>query len=136
MKKIKTFLEAVVVVTVVLAFIFPSSAVVTNVYENSMNSSQVKKADYKLQKAPINTILPTLLGADIPAATEVGDEHTPAIVKDNDGNLWLFYVLEEDVLESNIYMRKSSDNGATWPPEDVWYLNSMGLQVDPVATID
>jgi hypothetical protein len=136
MKKIKTFLEAVVVVTVVMAFIFPCSAIVTNINENSMISPLAKKADYKLQKAPINTILPILLGADIPAATEVGDEHTPSIVKDNAGNLWLFYVLEEDVLESNIYIRKSSDNGATWPSEDVWYLNSPGLQVDPVATID
>ena len=58
MKKIKMILEAVIVVTVVLALVLPGSAMITNIEENNipktMTTPTMIKSDYKLKKASIN----------------------------------------------------------------------------------
>ena len=137
MKKIsrkKLILEAVVVIAVTLALVMPSSAVITESKISSTQQRALLKSDYRFVKAD-SGMGSTSVGTDILAAGDVEDEHTPSIVKDNDGNLWLFYVYDEGV-DSDIYMRKSIDDGQTWPSEYVWYLPSDGLQLYPAASID
>jgi len=136
MQKIKSLLKAVLVISVVLALVLPGSAVITNDHKQSISNPIMKITDYKFQKVnQASNMLPSLAG-DVQAAGDAYDEHTPAICKDNIGNLWIFYVVDLDVLDSDIYMKKSTDDGKTWLEENAWYLQVDGLQTTPVASLD
>jgi hypothetical protein len=141
MKKMKMILEAVIVVTVVLALVLPGSAVITNVEESEYTKTMIIptmiKSDYRLKKAPIGLEINAFgRGDDIPLSTDEGDEFTPAVVKDNYGNLWCFCIWEETVTSSLVFLKKSTDDGQTW--DETWYLQSEegDYLMDPVAVID
>jgi hypothetical protein len=133
--KYKLTLEAIIAAALLLAAVLPSTALNTTTHEVSKEIPKTIQSHYTLQKAFIGRELLCGEGEDIQVTGEQGDDLTPAIVKDTTGNLWLFYVVEEGV-GSNIYVRKSSDYGQTWPAEDIWFLQADGFQTYPVATVD
>ncbi len=129
--KIKMFLEAALVIAVALALIMPSSAVFTD-KEKDMNISYTL-SEYKFQPVTRETNMGTLEGTDILAGGESGDDQMPAIVKDNEGNLWLFYILDDGMM-STFIMAKSTDDGQTWP--ESWFIAGTGIMSNPAATLD
>ena len=135
MKKIKIFIEAVVVIAVVMSLILPSSAVVTN------NKAEKKNLDMQImeinepisiggpfkikdEKVPFsykNTIVEGFKrGDDIQVTFDPDFQGNPALGVDSDGTMLLAYEYEEDVLERTIYMATSEDGGDLWEIQGVW----------------
>ena len=110
----------------------PSSSAFTIKTTSTAVGINAHPTDLRFKKAPTNAPIPTGRGTDILAAGDAGNEFTPSIVKDGNGNLWIFYVLD-DGADPNIYIRESTDNGQTW--STAWYVQVDGVQTTPVATI-
>ena len=132
-QKSKTVLKATLVIAVALAFLLPSATAFTTKPTSTQAKLITQKADVKFQKITSDTAAAMGRGTDVIAAGEVGEEYTPAIVRDGTGNLWIFYVFDYGS-GPDIYMRQSTDNGQTW--STAWYLPVDGIQNTPVATVD
>ena len=104
-------LKAAVVLAIALAFLVPTSTAFTIKTTPTAATITAHIANVKFQKA--NSASPLGRGTDVLAAGDAGNEITPSIVKDASGNLWIFYVLDNGY-DPNVYMRESTDNGATW----------------------
>ncbi|MCK4901972.1 MAG: hypothetical protein KAS76_01340, partial [Thermoplasmatales archaeon] len=104
MKKIKKFLEAAIVISVVLAFILPSSAVVTN-EENTSGKVQAHVENYR-QVLPVEG---TLRGENIQMPSGEGDDRLPSITKDDAGHTVVTWTNEEGVLTWNMGIAYSDD---------------------------
>ncbi|MHA1289498.1 MAG: sialidase family protein, partial [Candidatus Thorarchaeota archaeon] len=116
MRKTKIFLEAIVVITVVLALVLPTSAVVTNT--SSKKNQQSFEGAKRIYGVPQHlTNLPTAASPGSNVLLSVNspeDDHLPDITRDGNGNIVVTYVHEESILEGQIYLLWSTDNGVNW----------------------
>ncbi|KYK20178.1 hypothetical protein AYK24_04065 [Thermoplasmatales archaeon SG8-52-4] len=104
MRKIKLFLEAAVVITVVLALILPSSAVVTNNVNNyGLKQDSVANA---VKVFPINV---ESRGTDVLMPSSPGNDRLPSITKDDAGHSVVTWTNEEDVSTWNMGIAYSDD---------------------------
>ncbi len=126
-----TFIKVAIVMAVALAFLMPSSAAFTTKATTSTTPAGTHPASIHFQKDTSAT--PLGRGTDVLASGEVGIEKTPAIVRDQDGTIWIFYIFDDGV-DPQVYMRNSTDEGQTWSAP--WYMNVDGSQTTPVATVD
>ena len=125
MKKIKVFLEAVVVITALLGLILPTSAVVTN------TNPEIDKNDLNFiyMNEPINPINigagNVLISSDNP---DNDDEH-PKITRAG-STLLVTYEKRASILESSIPIAYSGDSGETWT---TWgeLIPESGLAINP-----
>ena len=129
MKKTKVFLEAAVVITVVLALVLPSSAVVTNdISEKSIqgpNGIAKIKSPYKKVEQQLNGIKLTkdcsiikrynspILTEDIPIFTTEFDCQNPDLATSGT-NILAVAEQKESILVSDPVYSFSSDGGETW----------------------
>ena len=97
MKKIRTILEAMVVITVVMALILPGSAVVTN-DENSTGKIQYSVKEY-IKNLPIEG---SQRGDNILMPSGEGDDRLPSITMDEAGHSVVTWTNEEDISTWNM----------------------------------
>jgi len=138
MRKTKIFLEAVIVISVVLALILPSSAVITN------TSSEVEtdpffdgkiKREIKETKTwdPIKSPLKLTMGENIQISgwAAEGDDIRPAITKTDDGKVFVTYQHDEGILTSSM--------GFAWndnpSDQEAWFENGVILSLEGIEQI-
>ncbi len=144
MKKIKIFLEAVVVISVVLALILPTSAVITNeisdkeIKENGPTIietpyTKVKRdlGDIKLTKESIETTRYNLpvLAQDIPIFSTDFDCQNPDLATGGSDILAVSEV-KESILSVDPIISYSTDSGETWS-EPIGFTWEPGLREKP-----
>ncbi len=113
MKKIKIFLEAVVVISVVLALILPTSAVITNDNENEI--PELKEIEKNLKKGE-SIKRQTGLQENVLISPEgEGDFIHPQITKDNNGNIVVAMTQQLSILDKRLAWSYTTD-GETWVP--------------------
>jgi len=119
MRKIKIFLEAVIVSIAVLAFFIPGSAIVTNENENIAGFERVE-IQGQLNKKPINNVF---AGENIWVTPFVGEDILPSITEDLDGHVVITWTNEQSFSESFFGITYSAD------PADpnTWYDNALVL---------
>lgn len=110
-KKTKTFLEAVIVISVVLALVIPSSAVITNTAtdkESSVTISALNK--------PLSTSPNALLAGNVLISTDNPDEddENPKITVDGAGNIIVVYEKVIDTFTRASDVVFSEDSGNSW----------------------
>ncbi|MCK4365420.1 MAG: PKD domain-containing protein [Thermoplasmatales archaeon] len=121
MKKTKLFLEAVVIIAVVLSLILPSSAVVTNKETNDIKpfdgSTQIDIQGFKAVKLPENI----RAGENIPVSG-VEDDILPSICKDLDGHTVITYTNQPSFSEGHMGISWSDtpDDPMSW---DGWIIS-------------
>jgi len=116
--KAKMVLKAAVVIVVALAFILPSSAVITN------STTETKKNSiydtYTTTRLAINKVLPkqnTLVaGADVLVSSDNPDQddEKPKMTMNKDGTIVVTYEKENDLSSRVIPVAYSDDDGQTW----------------------
>jgi hypothetical protein len=111
MKKAKYLLQATLVIAVALAFVLPSSAVITNPTQNPQPTTHVlTPTAYQLPK----NVLPSGRGDDI-LLSGSGDDVWPSITVDQAGRVVVTWTNEIDVTTSNMgiaYAEIPSDPGS------------------------
>jgi len=137
MKKIKLFLEAAVVIAVVMALILPGAAVVTNTTTEEvvdpMWKGRTRRAiDHALTWSPEEKPLPLMTGENIQVSgwTE-GDDIRPAITKDEQGHVFITYQHDENLLTSSAGFAYNSNP----LDQQAWWDNGVILALDGVEQI-
>jgi len=151
MKKTKLFLEAAVVITVVLALVLPSSAVVTNTDNSGLVFKNAVKRPIQVNKIGTN-LRTTFAGNVLVSGTEYDDVH-PAISKDSSGNIVVAFTQEISILEKEMGWGISYDGGESWDVyttstggvteyNDIAWVNGpdyygmFGVYIDPVEEVE
>lgn len=135
--KTKVFLEAVIVITVVLALVLPSSAVVTNKDINEekdffWEGKEKIEIDDALTWSQTNEPLPASLNGNIAiSGWAEGDSRRPSITRDSLGNVFVTYQFDEDIL--------SSAAGFAYNPnpldQDAWWENGVVLSLTDIELL-
>jgi hypothetical protein len=148
MQKIKIMFKAALVITVVLALVLPSSAIITyNSHEKNyptMNLTEIKEKiqiggpiNVQRQKMPLTMIEngknTASRGTDVLVSPYQDFQGNPALAADDRGVMLTCYEFEEDVTESNIFMAVSRDNGQTWTDEGYWAVDGT---FDELSSLD
>ncbi len=118
MKKIKIFLEAVIVIAVVLALILPTTAVITN-NEEKNPGSKLQFEDAEEIPLELNYIEKTIgatgLQSNVLLSQDSPEEDIqPDITVDGNNNVIVTYNHKLSVLEAYPLVLYSEDNGDTW----------------------
>lgn len=104
MRKLKIFLEAAIVIAVVLALVLPSSAVITN----GENTSRMKKATLSSYTKTL-PVEPIQRGTDVLMPSGLGDDRIPSITMDDSGHTVVTWTNEEDFATWNMGIAYSDD---------------------------
>jgi len=106
MRKTKIFLKAAIVISVVLALILPSSAMITNT--NTMIIEKNTKA--------LNTEIfkQTGLAGNVLISANEGDDFHPRITTNAQGTIVVVYEQEIDMFSKQVPVLYSADLGQTW----------------------
>jgi len=137
MSKIKNILEAVIVITIALAFVLPGVAVVTNEETNHMNE-KMWEGKTRREISKVLTWSPTTKALPITKEGNVaitgwgeGDARRPALTKDNLGNVFVTYQFDVDLL--------SSPAGFAWNPnpldQEAWWNNGVALTLEGIEML-
>jgi hypothetical protein len=99
-KKAKYLLQATLVIAVALAFVLPSSAVITNTTQNQQSTSHsLKVTAHQLQ----SNVLPSGRGDDIQLSQSgTGDNEYPSITIDQEGRVVISWTNNVDLSTSNM----------------------------------
>ena len=137
MTKIKYILEAVIVITIALAFVLPGVAVVTNTETNYMNEKMWEgKTRREISEvktwSPTNKALPVNKEGNVAiTGWAEGDARRPSITKDSLGNVFITYQFDVDLL--------SSPAGFAWNPnptdQEAWWTNGVTLTLEGVEML-
>jgi hypothetical protein len=143
--KVKISIKAVLVIAVALAFVIPTSAVVTNIKTNTNNTAQIilqpalHKVLPKQNPMPFGTNV--LISSDNPSL----DDETPKVTVNGTGCIVVTYEKKIDDFTRTIPIAYSVDNGSTWTTQFElnsieWtsgsgYLNTPDIKYDSAAQI-
>jgi hypothetical protein len=122
-QKLGNILKAVVVVTVVLAFIMPSTAVLTNNNQQIAQTQEIQTPYniYTTERNAVKIPIPRmttqgLLDDDIliSALNPTEDDMYPKVAVNSQGDIAIIYEQINDVLSTTVPIVVSGDAGATW----------------------
>lgn len=123
--KIKICMKAVVVIAIALAFVVPTSAVVTN----PLNIKPYQTLKNHAEQAALHESLPVVgtRGTDVLISSDNPDltDETPKATMSSDGTIVVTYEKEVDALTRLIPIVFSKDNGQTWTKQ--FEFNSVDL---------
>ncbi|PNX46480.1 MAG: hypothetical protein BV457_07645, partial [Thermoplasmata archaeon M9B1D] len=131
MRKTKQILGAVVVIAVALAFVLPSSAVVTNVLtKEKIDPLWIGKERKAWSKEDMS--LPLLQGDNVQiSGWAEGDDRRPAITQVSDGAIFVTYQNDADIFASGAGFAFSSDP----LDQEAWFNNGVILTLQGVEII-
>ncbi|PNX51300.1 MAG: hypothetical protein BV456_03720 [Thermoplasmata archaeon M8B2D] len=137
MRKTKQILGAVVVIAVALAFVLPSSAVVTNVLtKEKIDPLWIGKERKEIKEVKTwskeDMSLPLLQGDNVQiSGWAEGDDRRPAITQVSDGAIFVTYQNDADIFASGAGFAFSSDP----LDQEAWFNNGVILTLQGVEII-
>jgi hypothetical protein len=116
--KLKKYLEAAIVVSVALAFLTPTSAMITNTTSEIKNCENIPKGIEKAQAEIYHqgrtSVTTGLDGNVLVSVDSPEDDQLPAITKDQHGNIVVTWTTTVGLFESYIGLGFSQDGGSSW----------------------
>jgi len=124
--KIQYYMKAALVIAVALAFVVPTSAVITN----PMFAKTSQSVKYETSQSAIHKSLPTggARGTDVLVSVDnpSQDDETPKITRNTQGTIVVTYEKQIDALLRHAAVVYSPDNGQSWTEQ--FEFDTTGLQ--------